>query len=663
MNIKITYNWLLDFLETKASPAELQKYLSLSGPSIERVEKVEDDYVFDVEIISNRVDTASVFGIAQEATAILPRYGIRARLKINPFEKFRFEKIKNKFNEHLKISVEVDQKLCSRFTALIFDNLTLGRSPDFIQKRLKASGIKVINNIVDISNYLMLTLGQPVHMFDFDKIFDQKMILRGSKKGEKIKILDGRLANLPEGSIVIEDGEGELTDLCGIMGGAKSAISHQTKRVILFVQTYKKELIRKTTMATGVRTLAATYFEKGIDEERVEPTIVYGAELLEKYANAKIASNLIDIYPNPYQGKKIRAPYSIFEKVIGEKIDKSTINEILTSLGFKLQEKGEAFEVVVPSYRKDDISIPEDLVEEVARIWGYDRIGVNLPPPAIVNQPREFEELFRFSIKTKYFLKHLGLDEVINYSMISKTMIKQWQLDEKRHLRLSNTISKEIEYLRLTLLASLYKNIFENTGRREILKFFELAKVYYRKKNELPEERYKLALAVNTDYFDLKGIIEMLLSEFNLNEVEFERGISDQFYCNFFNPEVSATGFIKNQEAFYLGQSKINERVFFAEIDFETLVKYSRLLKTYIPLNPYSVIKLDLRVRLDINKSFSKIKKKIFSMSNLIQRIEVIDQYQDKITLRFYFNDPERNLTEERAKEDLTKIEKIIYDL
>ncbi|MCX7929050.1 MAG: phenylalanine--tRNA ligase beta subunit-related protein, partial [Patescibacteria group bacterium] len=182
MNIKITYNWLLEFLETKVSPYDLQKYLSLSGPSIERVEKISDDYVFDIEIISNRIDTASVVGIAQETTAILPMYGIFAKLKFNPLTELKFEKIKDKFDGRLELDVEVDKNLCSRFTAVIFDDVNLGPSPDFIQKRLTASGIKVINNIVDISNYLMLTLGQPVHMFDYDKISGSKMILRESKK-------------------------------------------------------------------------------------------------------------------------------------------------------------------------------------------------------------------------------------------------------------------------------------------------------------------------------------------------------------------------------------------------------------------------------------------------------------------------------------------------
>lgn len=660
MNIKITHNWLLDFLQTKASPYEVQKYLSLSGPSIERVEKFEDDFVYDIEIISNRIDTASVLGIAQEAMAILPMYKIDAKLKFNPLIELRFDKIRNKFNNKFNLEVKIDEKLCSRFSALIFDEIKIGPSPSFIQKRLTAAGIKVINNVVDISNYLMLTLGQPVHMFDYDKIEGKKMILRSSKKGEAIEILDGRKVKLPEGSIVIEDGVGDLTDLCGIMGGAKSAINEETKRIIFFVQTYNKERIRKTVMETAVRTMAATYFEKGLDEERVEPTIVFGVDLIEKYCQGKIASNLIDIYSHSYKGKKVATSYSFFEKIIGVKIEKEIINKILSNLGFKVEDKGKILEVTVPSYRKNDIAIAEDLVEEVARVWGYHKIPSHLSPPATVIQPIEFEKIFKISSKVKFFLKHLGLHEVINYSMISKKMIDEWQLNVKDHLRLANTISEEIEYMRLSLLPSVYKNIIDNEGKKEVLKFFELAKVYYPKKNDLPNEVYKLAIAVNTDYFDLKGIVESIIDELNIEGLKFKKGIKDDFYSHFFNQKISATGVIDNKEAIYLGQAKINEKVFLAEIDFQILMEKTKLLKTYFSINPFAVIKLDLSLTLEEKTSFEEIKEKILKSSNLIQKIELIDYYQNKITLRFYFNHPQKNLTEEEAKEELERIKKLL---
>jgi len=656
MNIKITYNWLLDFLKTDASPFEIQKYLSLSGPSIERVEKVDDDYVFDIEIISNRIDTASVIGIVQEAVAILPIYNLNATFKFNPLTELRFETIKDRFNPIFNLKLKINHDLCSRFAALIFDKITLGESPPFIKKRLAAAGIKVINNVVDISNYLMLTLGQPVHMFDYDRVAGRTMILRASKTNETITLLDKQAVKLPVGSIVIEDGEGDLTDLCGIMGGLKSAINKQTKRIIFFVQTYNKQRVRRTVMETGVRTLAATYFEKGLDEERVEPTIVYGTKLLEKYAGGVVASNLIDLYPKPYQAKSVRINYSFFEKMTGIKMERKIVNQILIRLGFTVKSKANELVIGVPSFRKNDIDIAEDLVEEVARIWGYHKIPGSLSPAATVIQPESFKKTFKTINQVKRFLKHLGFTEVINYSMISNEMIDFWGLKTEDHLRLKNTISKEIEFMRLSLLPSLYKNVIDNLGKKESLKFFEIAKVYWPKKNSLPEEYYRLAMVVNTDYFDLKGIIEALLAELNIKDIDLIARVDQDFYANFFNSQMAATGLINNRPVIFFGAAKKDSNIFLAEIYFDALVDYSNLINRYQPINPYAVIKQDITTTIDQKRTFIFIKKIILKSSSLIQRVEFLDRYQNKVTLRLYFNHPHKNLTEEQVRDEIEKI-------
>lgn len=622
MNIRISHQWLLDYLDTNARPYEIQKYLSLSGPSIEKVERFGNDFIYDIEIISNRIDMASIIGIAQEAVAILPRFGKKAQLKVNPFEKYRISNLKLTQKENLKVFIN-QPNLCSRFAAIILDNVKISPSPEFIKHRLQGAGIKVINNVVDISNYLMITLGQPVHIFDFDQIKGQLMIMREAQKGEKIITLDKKEVVLTGGDIVIEDKERRLIDLCGIMGGLNSSVTEKTKKILLFVQTYNKEKIRKTVMTTGVRTVAATYFEKGLDEERVEPTLVYGIELLKEYAQAKPISQVYDIYPNPYVPKKINTSFDFINQKIGLEIDKKTVLSILSDLNFKPRIKGKELIVEVPFYRKYDISLPEDVVEEVARIYGYDNLPNRLPPPAIVFQPEEYDQLFNLSIKIKYFLKHLGLNEVINYSMISKEMIEEWGLDLKNHLKIKNTISKEIEYLRTTLLPSLYKNIQENQGRKEVLKFFEIAKVYHPRKDNLPNEIYRLGIAVNTDYFDIKGIVEALITELNIEALDFD---------------------ITEKNDIYL-----------VEIDLEKLIKNYHLFPKYHAINPYAVIKLDKTFILSKDLTFEKILNKA-KLSPLFQKLEVIDLYKNRLTLRFYFSSNQQNITEEEAKKELEKI-------
>src|SRR3989338_3980166 len=357
MNIKITHNWLREYLDTDATPLEIQKYLSLCGPSVESVEKTEDgDYVYEIEIKSNRIDSASVFGVALECQAILPMFGKRAKLILNPLEKYRFLNVETRHASSLQVTIK-NPSLCSRFSAVVLDNVKAIPSPDFIQKRLRAIGIKVINNVVDISNYLMVTFGQPTHVFDFDKIGKHTMIMRESKKGESIITLDGEKVELPGGDIVIEDGNGELIDLCGIMGGLNSSFTDKTKRVLLFVQTYNKQFIRRTSMLTGQRTIAATYFEKGLDEERVEATLSYGVGLLKSCAKVTVASKITDIQSKKYTPRTISFTLSEINYKIGVEIEPKQIHHILTSLGFGVQEKDSKYSVTVPSFRHYDVNI------------------------------------------------------------------------------------------------------------------------------------------------------------------------------------------------------------------------------------------------------------------------------------------------------------------
>jgi phenylalanyl-tRNA synthetase beta chain len=624
MNIKITDKWLRDYLDTDAKPLELQKYLSLCGPSVERIEDYEDDKAYDIEITSNRIDTASVIGIAQEAVAILPMFGKKANLKINPLLQFKLSSVTK--NESSPLTVEIKEPdLCSRFTAILFDKIKIGPSPEFITKRLNAVGIKSINNVVDISNYLMVTLGQPVHTFDFDKIGKGKMIMRLSRKGEKLTTLDEKEITLPGGDIVIEDGDGTLIDLCGIMGGLNSSISDKTTQVLLFVQTYNKEKIRKTTMSTGQRTIAATYFEKGLDEERVEATAVYGSQLLEKYAQGKVASKVYDIFPSPYVGREIEVEMGYFGRMLGANLKENEVKIMLIRLGFKVKPSAAGkIKVIVPPYRKYDVSIKEDLLEEVARIYGYHNVESVLSPSVYVEQPKEMENLFVFQNKIKLLLKHLGCNEIINYSMVSLDLLKEFDLDPKNHLRLNNSISSDIEYLRTLIKPSLFKNVTDNTGKREVLRLFEIGKVYLKAEGELPNEVYRLGLASNTGYFDLKGIVEAVFRELNIeDEIEF----------------------------------MIEERdgVFMTEIDLDTLISKSRAFPTYRPINQYAVIKLDKTFELTPTLSYDEISKKA-RKSKLLTDLEVLSLFKNKLTLRFYYSSSELNLNEEQAKKELDNV-------
>lgn len=662
MNIKITYNWLLEYLDTDATPQEIGKYLSLSGPSVEHIIKMEDDYVFDIEITSNRIDMASVFGIAQEAQAILPQFGKKAKLKFNPLETYTFNNLKAEpVPTGKKLDITIDRNLCQRFTALVFAHVEIKQSPELIKRRLEMIDIKSINNVIDISNYLMVSLGQPTHMFDYDKIEGGKMILRESIKGEKLQTLDDKEFELPGGDIVIEDGSGKLIDLCGIMGGLNSSITQDTKNVVFFVQTYDKRKIRKTSMTTGQRTMAATYFEKGLDPERVETTLVYGVDLLNEMTGGIVSSELYDIYSDPVKERHITVAFKDIKRVMGIEIEEEKIIDILERLGFKVHKQEDSIKVVIPSYRYDDVHIKEDIIEEVARVYGYYNLPNNIAPMVYIQQPKDIAHRISVTQKVKYFLKHVGLHESVNYSMVSGETLSALNVQISEHLKLANTISKEIEYMRRSLIPPLLINQKQNAGKKEVLQFFEIANVYIPRENDLPEEHYKLGVSVNTNFADLKGILEALFKELHINNVIFDIGSEKLFSKNeqavikdiATNTVVGSFGKINRTYQENLG---LKDAVYAAEIDFRFIAENYRVVEPYKAPLQNAVIKLDANITVQKGQTFASIKETAYAESELLVDVEYVSTYKEHMTLRFYFSDKKANITEEQAKTELNKI-------
>ncbi|PIP63033.1 hypothetical protein COW98_00780, partial [Candidatus Roizmanbacteria bacterium CG22_combo_CG10-13_8_21_14_all_35_9] len=404
----------------------------------------------------------------------------------------------------------------------------------------------------------------------------------------------------------------------------------KTKRIIFWIETNDPKAIRRTSMRLGIRTAAASINEKNPDPEAAKMTFLKGIELYQKIAQGKVISPLYDTSPDIKKEKLLVIGYELFGKKIGIEIPKKRINSILVNLGFGINYLEDSrIQVIVPSWRANDINIPEDLVEEVARVYGYQNIPSILQPIVYIDQPKDMEDIFVFQNKIKLLLKHLGLNEVINYSMISKSMIEDGGLKIENHLRLSNSISEEIEYLRTSLLPSLYKNIQDNSGRKEVMRFFEIAKVYWLKKNDLPDEVYKIGIATNTDYFDLKGIIEAIYKELNIDFCHSREGG---------NPDIIE-----------------KDGVFMTEIDLQKLINNYHQVPKFKSLNPYAVIKLDKTFELSPKTTYAIVRQKAFK-SKLLQKIELVTLFNNKLTLRFYYSLSSRNITEEEAKEELALV-------
>lgn len=665
MNILIPDSWLREHLETKATPKQIAGYLSLCSQSVEKTTKVGDDWVYEIEITTNRPDCLSVYGIARELTAILPRFGINARLQAININNKPSLFLRNKapvVKNPLPLEVKITQpSLCPRFTAIIFDNITVKPSPKIVQKRLTRSGIRALNSVVDISNYLMLELGQPMHTFDYDKIREAKMLLRESEQGEKIVTLDGVTRKLPQGAIVIEDGEGRTIDLCGIMGGENSAVDKNTKRVLLFVQTYDPIKIRQTCQGLGFRTEASSRFEKSVDPEGVFPAMQKAITSFEKNCQAKPASKLIDIYPHPPEQKSITLTQEKLNQVMGVKINLAEAKEILEALGFITRLKSQDLKLTakVPHWRNGDVAIPEDLAEEIARIYGYQNLPSRLPtgdfPQPIPGKTFYWEE------KVKDALKNWGFTEVYTYSMHSKKLIEKTGLDLEKCLQISNPLTKELEYMRTSLIPSLLQIIALNQDNFDRIKVFELANIYL-KSPKLPEEKPILigAITGKDKFLEIKGVVETLLEELGMNECLLEP-LSGPHAHDFPLWHQARTALIsKNGELLgILGEvhSQILENFGIANpvaifnLDMALLARFATSEKKYQPPPKYPPIIEDLAFVVPPQTPVGEIIQYIKQQNPLIQYIKLLDSFDQTRTFRIVYQHPERNLTDKEVRE------------
>jgi phenylalanyl-tRNA synthetase beta chain len=517
----------------------------------------------------------------------------------------------------------------------------------------------------------MLELGQPMHTFDYDKIKGAKMILRESAGGEKITTLDEQTRPLPEGTIIIEDGQGRIIDLCGIMGGANSEVDENTKRVLLFVQTYDPIKIRQTCQKLFFRTEAASRFEKGVDPEGVMIAMEKAITMFKQNCGATVASNLIDIYPNPPKQKRIKLDLNLVNKIIGVAIPKNEIINILKSLGFSLITNYQLpITISVPHWRHNDISIPEDLIEEIARIYGYHNLPSALPTGEIPQQANG--EKFGWEEKIKDALKFWGFSETFNYSMIGEQSLAKTEINPGECLKIANPLSEDWVFMRSSLIPSLLEVITKNQAEFEKIQIFELANIYLSiSDDKLPNETLMVTgVITGNSFYQTKGIVESLLAELGINNYRFELyQLRKTFYGKIFHPSRTAEVIVKNYPVGIIGEINpvilsrfgIKGKVIVFDLDFAELVKYATTTKKYSPIPQYPPIIEDLAFIVPPKTLVGGILQLIKSTSLIIQSVELIDSYKDTRTFRIIYQNPKRTLTDKEIekirKEIIKKVE------
>lgn len=651
MNILIPDSWLRVYLDTKAAPVDIQRSLSLCGPSVERIEKIGSDYIYDIEVTTNRVDSFSIYGIAREAAAILPEFGIPAKLTDVRY------KPADTGNKSLDIKILDENKLCRRILAVKLENITLGPSPQWLAKRLESVGQRPLNNIIDITNYVMWELGHPLHAFDYDRLTNKSIIVRLAKKGERLTTLDGKTYKMVGGEVIFDNGKGTIIDLPGIMGTANTVVTDKTKNVLLFIENSDPTKIRFASMTHAIRTQAAVINEKNPDPQVAIIALKRALHLAKEIVQPKSAGKISDIYPDPIKPKVVTISQNQFDKYLGCKISGDKVDKILSALGFSVKfvkEPSPHYLVTPPSWRVSDIAIPEDIIEEVARIYGYHNIKSVLPetaPPTAFDDP-----LIHWEEEIKIRLRDWGFTEIYTYSMISKELMDIFQLDKTNVYKISNPLSKEWVYMRPTLWPSMLNTVKENLNYTPELKLFELSMIYEFRSDNLPIEKPILLVAVTGKKFlEVKGLAESIFEIFG---IDFPQSDSKQ-YLDWYSPiclslgKYGSLGMVNPQ---LLNQFGIKQPVTILELEFDLLVKEAKPRKAYQPIPKYPPVIEDLTFILQPHTPVGEILQEIKTVSPQISKAELIGYFENSVTFRIYYLDKEVQITADQVAQLRKKI-------
>lgn len=640
------------YVKIKISPEKLAEKLLLSGTKVEEIKKFNGEIVFDLEITPNRADTLSFYGVAREIAAIL-------NLDLNDPETDLLTTLRQPSGKaDFKVA---DKKLCPFYSLVKLTNITIKDSPKWVQETLSLSGIRPLNNVIDITNLVMLELGQPMHAFDASKISGIPTV-RGSKKGEKVVTLDNVERELPEGSIIIEDQE-KLIDLAGLMGGKNSEIDQNTKDVFLLVPFYQPVAIRKTSLATGLRTEASNRFEKKLDPNMHPTALNRTVKLLVENAGASFASKITTV-GFPVETQSLVFDTRLVKQILGIDLTSEDIVNLLSPLGFMISsqplDEGK-MTIHIPSHRPD-VSLPEDILEEIGRIYGYNNFPKTLPSGELPTQTEVFQPDTEKEIRD--YLIASGFSETTGYSLVSVEDLQKIKFDLNQALKVLHPTSSDFTHLRPSLLVNLLKAA-ETNNSREHISFFEIAKEFLPKINpatKLPKQEVALALVTTQTFGATKIIIEGLLSKFDFKP-ETAAIKEDDLWA------FGTTYSEKGREAAKIGlinkavlnNFDIKQAPIFAWIDFEYLLQ-KKLKVSYLPQPKFPSVIEDISFFVGEKNLAVKIVSFIKNFDSLIDEVEVFDAFEKgqelSLTVRINFRSPSRTLVSSEIEKLRLKLEK-----
>jgi len=632
-----------------------------------------NDTVFELEITPNRPDCLSHIGIARELSAY---YGKELKY---PETEIKNE-IEEKTSDNVKVTIE-DSNLSRRYVTRILKNVTVKESPKWLKERIEAVGLRSINNIVDVSNFILMEMNHPNHVFDLDKIEGNEIKVKSAVKGDKLVTLDEQERELEDGDIVICDSK-KILALGGVMGGLDSEVTDNTKNILLEVAQFNPQNIRKTSRRLTLSSDSSYRFERGIDVEDSIKVINRLANLIQEVAGGEILNGYVDVYPVPHENKVAELNFERLNRFVGKVIPREKVIEILRNLEIDVKDNGDTLTLTAPSYR-DDLELEQDYFEEVIRMYGFDNIE-NILPRVDINKNSTLDTT-KLTDKVKTICASVGLKEVINYSFIPKDALQKLKftgVSEDKLIDISNPITEDFVTMRPTLLYSLIKNAKDNMNRNvSNIRFFEVSRTF-EKAEELAKEDIKVGIIlagendktlwnpkpVHYDFYDLKGIVEEIFSKLKFQSFSIKRSVQTEFH-----PGRSADVFVGKEYIGSFGEIHpdvlenfgLNKKtVLVAEFNIELIKKYINKPFVYQGIVKYPAVPRDLALVMNENILVGDVLKTIEKIDKKVEKVELFDIYQGigvepgkkSVAISILLRDDSKTLEEKEINNIIDKI-------
>ncbi|MDO4296575.1 MAG: phenylalanine--tRNA ligase subunit beta [bacterium] len=627
------------------------------------------DVVFEYEITSNRVDCYSVIGIAREAAATFRKPFCPPVVK----ETGNHEDI----HDYLEVEVE-DTKLCPRYCARMVKNIKLAPSPEWMQRRLAASGIRPINNIVDITNYVMEEYGQPMHAYDYELIAGHKIVVKCAKNGDSFQTLDGQERELDEQVLMINDGEKEV-GIAGIMGGENSKITDDVKTMVFEAACFDGTNIRLSAKRIGLRTDASGKFEKGLDPNNAKEAIDRACQLIEELGAGEVVGGIIDVYPNPVGDSRVPFEPEKMNRLLGTQVSSEDMLKYFASIGLSYDEKSN--EIVAPSFRQD-LHCMADLAEEVARFFGYDNIPTTLPSGEATTGKLSYK--LRVEAVAREIAEFCGFSESMTYSFESPKAFDKLMLPADSKLRkavsILNPLGEDFSIMRTQPLNGMLTSLSTNYNRRnKNVKLYEMATIYLPKSlplTELPDERVQFTLGMygEGDFFSMKGVVEEFFDKVGMHKkTEYRPNAVKPFL----HPGRQAEIVYEGQTVGYMGELhpqtaenyKIGERCYVAVLDMPVITPLTTFDRKYTGIAKFPAVTRDISMVMkkeilagDIEKMIEQRGGKIlesYQLFDIYEGSQIAEGYKS-IAYSITFRAKDHTLEE---KEVSAVMEKILHGL